>query len=65
MTITIGGLLITMGIILGVITLGGTALGVVATAMSDNPSERFSWDWPSIGAGVSMALILVGVFSGL
>lgn len=65
MTITVGGLLITLGIILAVLTLAGTGLAVFATSMSDNPSEQFSWKWPGIGAAASATLILVGAFSGL
>jgi hypothetical protein len=65
MVITVGGLLITSGIVTGVITLAGTAFGVFAAGMSDNPSERFSWKWPGICAAVSAAMILAGVFGGL
>lgn len=65
MNITVGGLLITSGIVVTVITILGTTFVAFATGMSDAPEEKVSWLWPVLCAAAGIGLILVGKFSGL
>lgn len=65
MVITVGGLMITSGIMVSVITVITTLFVAFATGMSDNPSDRMSWKWPAICMAFGLGLIFTGVRSGL
>jgi len=65
MNITVGGLLITSGIVVCVITVVGTLFIAFATGMSDAPEEKMSWTWPGVCLAIGAGLILLGKFSGL
>ena len=65
MNITVGGLLITSGIIELVITVGGTIFVAFAYGMSDAPQDKMNWTWPGILALIGVSLILAGKYSGL
>jgi uncharacterized membrane protein YphA (DoxX/SURF4 family) len=65
MNVTVGGLMMVLGIAVTVITAVGTIFVAFATGMSDSPSDRMSWKFPIIGVALGVGLILLGKFSGL
>ncbi len=65
MNVTVGGLLITSGIVVTIVTALGTLFVAFAYGMSDAPQDKMNVTIPTLLVALGIGMILVGKFSGL